>query len=154
MTDVEQTKRPHFPRAQVHVAGFSHGDAPGPAEPPAAPRQDSLLWWSHHFRPESRRSGCESHRDSNAVQQKFTVAGERDLSRHRSTRELSSASADLSSPLGRHFRMSVSTSPWMQLNCDMPTATQPSSSAQFATRLPCSLINPVCSRPTKENIDD
>lgn len=80
--------------------------------------------------------------------------GERDLSRHGSARELSSAPAGLSSPLARLIRMSVSTSSRMQLKCDMATATQPSSSAQFATGLSCSLINPVCSRPTKENIDD
>lgn len=152
MTDVEQTKRPHFPRANVHFAVFSHGDARPSRRQPLVGLVALVVL--NHFRPERRRSGCESHRESNAVQQKFTVAGERDLSRHRSTRELSSASADLSSPLDRLIRMSVSTSPWMQLKCDMPTATQPSSSAQFATRVSCSLINPVCSRPTKENIDD
>lgn len=153
MTDIEQTKRPHFPRASVRFAAFFFPTAT-PRRADGSPSSARRLGGPATSEPERRRSGGESHRDSSAARQKFTAAGERHLSRHRSARELSSASAGLSSPLGRLIRMSVSTSSWMQLKCDMPTATQPSSSAQFATRVSCSLINPVCSRPTKENIDD
>lgn len=79
---------------------------------------------------------------------------EKDLLRHWSTHELSSPSADLSSPAGQILHVSVSISFWVQLNSDILTSTQAFSAAQFTTRVSRSLINPVCSRPTKENIHD